>query len=228
MYGCRTPQCDHAQFLQERVVPWLLSQIVSHALIINLIDFVFPVERKVFFQSMQICSSALQGVNRSCHSLEDWSCQQLHNGGFLLWDRLNKVRSKLQNQSSVINPRPFPVHFTQQDLMSSGKDLCDLLLKLQRYYKSARYNHILFLLLLNLCSYQYKIHCRIAEFYMQQIKDEQNCDSVLPDIVATTLTEETSAERKRKMRHRMAKSLQAFHGISMRMLEKESRYIIPF
>ena len=52
MYGCHTPQCDHTHFLQERVVPWLLSQIVSiHAYsTFALLNFIFLVKREIFVQ----------------------------------------------------------------------------------------------------------------------------------------------------------------------------------
>lgn len=42
MYGCHTPQCDHTQFLNERVLPFLLSQEASGQLHIvdNALDHV--------------------------------------------------------------------------------------------------------------------------------------------------------------------------------------------
>ena len=36
--------------------------------------------------------------------------------------------------------RPAPLHFNQQDLIDSGKELCEMLLKMQHYFKSARYS----------------------------------------------------------------------------------------
>ena len=81
---------------------------------------------------------------------------------------------------------------------------------------------------MNYCSYQYKVHCRIAEYYLQQLDPEEKAsgsakDHALPDLV--TIAEEASVERKRRVRQQMSKCLRLFHGTSMKELERESRYI---
>ena len=114
--------------------------------------------------------------------------------------------------------------------MIAGQDLCELLLKLQHYYKSNRYNVVYTLSyqhLLHVTSYRYKVHCRIAEYFMEQkdTSDSSNLQLGLPDIVASASKgdEEGSAERKKRIRQKMAKSLHKFHTLSMNILEQESR-----
>jgi hypothetical protein len=182
MYGCHTPQCDHTQFLQERVVPWLLSQISKDKF------------------SFKACKFAVQRCKESTGRVTVW--------------RMGVANSfTLEASFCGTNlTKPFPVHFTQQDLMDSGKNLCELLLKLQHYHKSP--------------SYQYKVHCRIAEFYMQQLENNQSMSRSedLPDIVASTRPdkEESIDEKKRKTRQKMAKCLHEFQGLSMKLLTMES------
>ena len=75
----------------------------------------------------------------------------------------------------------------------------------------------------NNSSYQYKIHCRIAEYYMKQIEEEKlsSRDQPLPDVVTSASASVAEEERRRSIK-RMAKSLQQFHTISMKTLEQES------
>ncbi|XP_003384825.1 PREDICTED: cytosolic carboxypeptidase 2-like [Amphimedon queenslandica] len=181
MYGCHTPQCDHTHFLQERVVPWLLSQISKE---------------KFSFKS---CKFAVQRCKES-------------TGRVSLW-RMGVANSFTMEASfcGTNLTRPTPLHFNQQDLIDSGRELCEMLLKMQHYLKSA--------------SYQYKVHCRIAEYYLQQLDPEEKTadsskDHALPDLV--TIAEEASVERKRRVRQQMSKCLRLFHGTSMKELERES------
>lgn len=76
-----------------------------------------------------------------------------------------------------------------------------------------------------LTSYQYKVHCKIAEYYLQQLSQEENStgkDYALPDLV--TVAEEANAERKKRVRQQMSKCLRMFHATSIKDLERESRY----
>lgn len=69
------------------------------------------------------------------------------------------------------------------------------------------------------------MHCKIAEYYLQQLSQEENStgkDYALPDLV--TVAEEANAERKKRVRQQMSKCLRMFHTTSMKDLERESRY----
>ena len=44
--------------------------------------------------------------------------------------------------SFCLSYRPSPLHFTPEHLMSTGRELCEVLLKLCHYHKSNRYNYI--------------------------------------------------------------------------------------
>lgn len=59
----------------------------------------------------------------------------------------------------------------------------------------------------------------------QDTLQSSNLQTALPDIVASATKgeEEGSAEKKKRIRQKMAKCLHKFHALSMRILEQESR-----
>lgn len=83
---------------------------------------------------------------------------------------------------------------------------------------------IMCVVVLSTCSpsYQYKVHCRIAEYYMKQIEQEESSrrGQPLPDVVASASAAE--GEKSKRSIQRMTKSLQRFHTISIKRLEHES------
>ena len=156
-YGCHDRDCDHTQFLNERVFCFLLSQLVNHMMpllshVIHILHLcIYPpppsppqAPDKFSFPS---CKFSIRKSKRRTGRVIVWKMGVANS--FTMEASFCGSTLRYHDdilQCSLINPPPSSPqasdqvdHFTTEDLVSMGQSLCEAIHKYHHFLNSTRY-----------------------------------------------------------------------------------------